>query len=126
MAKESAHGKLVADLHKQLNRVFSGSSQGVYLYLDDHHKVCNKKFASMLGYTAKEWASIHAILGQTVEAKSQKTLVSAYLRAVDKLAGSTISVTWVKKKGGKVKTDVILVPIVFKGNVFALHFVSGI
>jgi hypothetical protein len=33
-----------------MKQVLDKSGQAIYLYLDDSHKVCNKKFADMLGY----------------------------------------------------------------------------
>lgn len=46
---ELDHRKLIADLAAQFAPVLEKSSQAVYLYLDDTHKVCNKKFADVFG-----------------------------------------------------------------------------
>jgi len=40
--------------------------------------------------------------------------------------GSDIEVSWKKKTGESVKTKVIMVPISYKGELFALHFISKI
>ena len=42
----------------------------------------------------------------------------------DKIA-STIQVTFKKRGGGTVKTEVMLVPIAFKGELLALHFITA-
>lgn len=120
------HEELVAGICGQLKAIFDNSEQGIYVYLDDVHKACNRKFAALLGYkSAEEWASLEeSLLDATVEERSQNTLVSAYSGAMENLAGSTISVTWKKKGGGEVKTNVMLVPIAYQGHLFALHFVS--
>ena len=92
----------------------------------DYNKVCNKKFASLLGYKSPdEWSNIKESFTQTfVDNKSQDILVSAYQNAMNNLIGSSIDVEWKKKTGGKVKTKVILVPFIFKKHLLALHFID--
>ena len=59
-----------------------------------------------------------------VDASSQDTLIAAFQKAMNSLTASTINVQWTKKSGGTVDTTVILVPISYKGHLFALHFVA--
>ena len=112
----------------QQKLVFEGSSQAMYVYLDDECRACNQKFASLLGYDSPEdWSEVDVdgMFPRTfVDPKSQQTLVSAYQRAMEKMAASTIKVAWKKKSGGTVETTVILVPFVYEGHLLALHFVS--
>jgi len=126
MDADKHHMELVDGLYRQLEGIFQESRQGVYLYLDDNHRVCNKKFASLLGYhSPKEWARIKgSLLDETVAETSRDTLVSAYQQATERFVASTINVTWKNKNGGEVKTTVILVPIIYDEHQFALHFVS--
>jgi hypothetical protein len=80
----------------------------MYLYLDDEHKACNQKFASLLGYKSpEEWAGSKEPFAQAfVAPKSHKALVTAYQNAVERSVGSAIKVTWKKKDGREVDTDV--------------------
>ncbi len=99
----------------------------MYLYLDDTHKMCNVKFAKLLGYNSpKEWADVQGTLEPFVEKESQETLAAAYWRAMEKSAASTINVTWKKKSDGNVKTNIILAPIAYMGHLFAVHFIEPI
>jgi hypothetical protein len=59
-----------------------------------------------------------------VKKESQKTLATAYWKAMEKFAASSIKVTWKKKKQETVETKVILVPIAYLGHLFAVHFVE--
>ena len=120
------HEELVKGIFEQLKDIFDSSEQAVYLYLDDVHKVCNKKFASLLGYKSPdEWSKKEiSFTDLFVDEKSQRDLVSAYQNAMEKSIGSTINVTWKRKDGKQVKTTVILVPISYHGHMFALHFIS--
>ena len=109
---------------KELKPVFDHSPQGVYLYLDDAHLELNKKLLKMLGYTRVSQIRGKNFLDALVEVKSQKPLVTAYRKAVETMAGSTIRITWKKKSGRSLSTTVILVPITYSGHAFALHFVE--
>jgi hypothetical protein len=118
------HNKLIAGLSRQLKDVLHDSKQGIYLYLDDIHKMCNRRFAFLLGYTPNEWAKIDDLIERSVQPSSRAKLINAYHKAVEKMVGSKVPVTWKKKSGATVRTDVIIVPIEYKNQVFALHFVS--
>jgi len=121
---EGHHEELMAGFLDQLRLVFESSEQPMYLYLDDTHKACNQKLASLLGYsTPREWAGVEEVSDLVAE-KSTKDLVSAYQDAMDRKIGSTIEVTWRTKFGGTVDTTVILVPVAYKEHLFALHFIS--
>jgi carbohydrate-binding DOMON domain-containing protein len=120
----SHHEELVGGLYNQMKSIFESSEQPMYLYLDDTHKTCNQKLASLLGYkTPNEWASVEEF-SDLVEEKSMKSLAAAYNEAMTRMVGSTINVEWRKKSGDKVDTSVILVPITYSEHLFALHFVS--
>ena len=81
------HEELVNGFHNQLKQIFDSSEQAIYLYLDDNHKVCNKKYASLLGYSsAAEWAKIENPLEANVDKASQQIVVSAYRDAMEKSA----------------------------------------
>ena len=119
------HEELVSGLYEQLRPVMEHSGQGMYLYLDDTHNVFNDKMAKMLGYSsgaemkknAKD-SPLHAF----IDVKSHKTVVNAFMNAMEKMTGSTISVTFKKKSGSKITKKMILIPISYHGHLFALHF----
>ncbi len=119
------HDDLINGISKQMKAILDSSQQSVYIYLDDIHKVCNKKFASLLGYRSpEEWANVKDPFPEFVEPSSQETLVTAYQQAMEKLIPANIKVTWKKKSGGTVATSVVLVPIAFDDHLFALHYIS--
>ncbi|MEK7581290.1 MAG: PAS domain-containing protein [Patescibacteria group bacterium] len=128
MDKHQHHGELVSGFFKEQQEIFDSSSQAMYAFLDDDCRVANEKFASLLGYSSPdEWfkVDVHGSFpGVFVESKSQQALVTAYQNAMEKMEGTTTKVTWKKKSGGIVDTTVILVPISYKGHLFALHYIS--
>ena len=125
MDTKRRHEALISGIAQQFKPILDGSEQGIYIYLDDAHKVCNERFAGLLGYaSAQEWAALPGpLLEAMVDTGSQEALVSAYRKAVERYLGSALEVSWRKKGGGKVDTKVILVPIVFETQPLALHFV---
>ena len=126
MVTNDEHDAAIQSLYNQFRQIFETSTQSIYLYLDDTHKICNENYATLLGYdSAEEWAEIDSsLLETTVDETSQETLVSAYQDAVQKMVGSSVDITWKKKSGDVVNTSVILVPVSYQGHILALHFVT--
>jgi len=125
--ESSKHLREIIDgARKELSRIFENSEQSVYIYLDDLHKVCNSKFASLLGYSSpEEWAMVKENFPDAFVVKeSQRVLIEAYQNAMQRFVGSTNQVIWKTKSGKPVKTTTILVPIVYEGHEMALHFIS--
>ena len=119
------HEELVKGFHAQLKQIFDSSQQAIYLYLDDNHKVCNKKFAEMLGFRSpEEWSRVENPLEVGVDKMSQDAVVSAYRNAMEKLVASKIHVKLRKKAGGTFFASMIMVPVAYQGHMFALHFIE--
>jgi carbohydrate-binding DOMON domain-containing protein len=123
---EEHHDELVKGLYDQMKPIMEGSDQPIFIYLDDNHKACNKKFASMLGFKSpQEWAEKQGFLEVYVDEKSRETLASAYWQAMEKKVASTIPMTWIKKDGAAMDSTLILVPMFFEGHMFSVHFVTS-
>ena len=127
MDEHQDHENLIEEIAGEYAEILRDSDQAIYIFLDDNSKVCNSKFAKMLGYDSPEdWAGVNESFTQTfVEDQSQEILVSAYKNAMEKMVASQETIAWKSKSGEIVKTQVILVPIAFKGHLFALHFVNS-
>lgn len=126
MEMHQHHEDLFKSFHEHLKPILSTSDQAVYLYMDDANKACNRKFSSLLGYKSPaEWAKMQEpLLDIHVDEGSQDLLADTYRNSMERMTGSAINVTWKKLSGEMVSTKVILVPVSFKGHLFALHFVS--
>ncbi len=124
-AQRHPHEILLDELREEYKRILDGSKQAIYVYLDNEHKICNEKFASLIGYKSlRDYETVEDPLSDVHES-SVETLVNAYQNAMQKHIGSLIPVTWKKRAGGSVKSDVILVPIAFKGEMLALHYITA-
>ena len=127
MEEQHHHEELVEGIGQEMKPVLEKSGQAIYIYLDDNHKVCNKKFADLLGYKSpKEWADAEAPLSDVVE-EDQQGVINAYMSASEKMVASTIEVRVKNIKTGKiVKTRMIIVPVGHVGHIFTAHFLSKI
>lgn len=127
MEEQQHHEELIKAITEQMKPVLEKSGQAIYIYLDDNHKVCNKKFADLFGYKSpKEWADAEAPLSDVVE-EDQQNVVDAYMNASEKMVASAIEVRVKNVKTGKiVKTRMVVAPIGHAGHVFTAHFFSKI
>ena len=127
MEKQPHHEELVKGITEQMKPVLEKSAQAIYIYLDDNHKVCNKKFADLLGYKSpKEWADAEAPLSDIAE-EDQQSVINAYVNASEKMMASAIDVRAKNIKTGKiVKARMIVAPVGHAGHVFTAHFFSKI
>jgi hypothetical protein len=127
MDEQQHHVELVKGITEQMKPVLEKSNQAIYIYLDDNHKVCNKKFADLLGYKSpKEWADAEAPLSDVVE-EDQQSVIDAYMDASEKMVASATEVRVKHIKTGKiVKTRMIMAPVGHAGHVFTAHFFSKI
>jgi PAS domain-containing protein len=122
------HEDVVRSFYRTQQSVFDSSAQPMFLYLDDVHKMCNERFARLLGYkSADEWGKVERSFTDTfVEQRSRKTIVSAYKDALERRCGTTSEVIWKKKGKGTVDTTLIMVPIIHKRHVLTLNFISDV
>lgn len=127
MEEHQHHVDLIQSVAKEYQDILENSQQGIYIYLDDLHKVCNKKFATLLGYESEdEWAKVEKSFPDAFVAdQSQHALISSYQNAMEEMVSSTNEIVWKKKDGSIINTTVVLVPISHDGHLFALHFVSS-
>src|ERR1039457_1415686 len=92
--EQGHHEELVAGIVKSLKPILDKSEQAIFIYLDDTHKACNKKYADLLGYkSAKAWAAIDAPLADVVE-KDQQKVIDAYGAAMEKQSASSAAITF--------------------------------
>ena len=124
---EQHHEELVKGITDQMKTVLGKSEQAIYIYLDDTHKVCNRKFTDLLGYKSpKEWADTEAPLADVVE-RDQQSVIDAYMNASEKMVASSTEVRLKNVKTGEViKNRMIIAPVGYAGHVFTVHFFNKI
>ncbi len=121
------HEEILSWVRKEFAEILQDSEQAIYVYICDRHKLCNKRFSSLLGYSSpEEWAMKEEAVSDVKE-EEQPVLISAYRNAMEKKISSSINISWKNKKNGNfIKTNVLLVPLSYKGELFAIHFIKTI
>lgn len=120
------HATVIGTVTDQFQALFEDSAQSMYIFLDDRNKSCNARFAKLLGYdTPSQWAAVTTSFPQAfVHPDSQATLVEAYRRAMEDGVAARIPVTWQRRDGKPVRTQVILAPLDVDEHRVAVHFID--
>jgi PAS domain S-box-containing protein len=125
--KSMEHEQVLSELLKQLTPIFLHSPDGVYLYLDDNHKVCNGKMAEMFGMTVEEWNRTPDFLQDFVAPQDRELFASNYQNHVESLNGPVrFRFNAVRKNGETFTAETEMIPIAWNGYPIAYHFVREI
>jgi PAS domain S-box-containing protein len=124
--EDQYHQQLIKEIAKEYEEILNSSQQAIYIWLDEECMVCNSRFVDLLGYhSAAELSSKKgSFLQAFVAERSQETLAKAYNDAMSKKISSTFPLTWKKKNGETIPSQVNLVPIIYDNHLFALHFID--
>jgi Mn-dependent DtxR family transcriptional regulator len=127
MAEQEHHAELINGIAEQMKILLEESERAIYIYLDDTHKVCNKRFADLLGYRSpKAWADAEAPLSDVVK-DDQEKVIDAYMNASKKGIAGSIDVKMKNiKTEGILKINMIIAPTIYQGHIFTVHFLSKI
>ena len=123
------HEEWLATIATQLAPIFDNSKEGVYVYLDDQHKICNERLAKMWGYaSAAEWAATPDFLETFVATPAGREQVSRnYHQHVHReLTAFRQKFAVRSKSGAEIACEVDTVPYAFDGQLFAYAFVRQI
>jgi PAS domain S-box-containing protein len=120
----ATHADLLQTLAEQLQPVFDHSPDGVYLWLDDTHKVCNERLAAMFGYSVDEWCAAPRFLDTFVAEDDQELYAWNYQNRVGRLAfPATFRFRARRKDGTTFAAETDMIPVAVAGHAVAYHFV---
>jgi PAS domain S-box-containing protein len=121
---ESEREGIIRELTEQFRPVFEQSPDGVYLWLDEAHKVCNERLANLFGLTVEEWRKAEPFLENFVAEEDRAIYSWNYHNRVAALAFPATFRFRARRSDGTIfaaETDMI--PISYKGYAVAYHFV---
>jgi PAS domain S-box-containing protein len=123
-----SHDDAVRELADHLRPVFDSSPDGVYVWLDEEHWICNGRFASMFGYDSPDELNNTPYLLQRLVHEDDQQLVSwNYWNRVQALAYPvTFRFRGMCKDGSTCLVETDMVPLTFGGHTFAYHFVRRV
>jgi PAS domain S-box-containing protein len=125
--QNNTHERVLDELLKELTPVFLHSPDGVYLYLDDNHKACNRRMAEMFGMTVEEWNRTPDFLQDFVVPLDRELFAKNYQGHVSALSRPiTFRFNAVRKNGEIFTAETEMIPLSWKGYPIAYHFVREI
>lgn len=124
---ESEREGIIKELAEQLRPVMEQSPDGVYLWLDEAHKVCNERLAEMFGHTVREWSEAEPFLDRFVAEEDRIMCSWNYHNRVATLAFPvTFRFRALRKDGTTFAAETDMIPVSHRGYAVAYHFVRWI
>jgi len=118
------HEEIARELAAQFRLLFESSPFGVYLYVDDKHKICNERMARMHGMTVEEWQGTPTFLNDFIAEEDREMYAENYRHHV---AGLKHPVTFrfhgLRKDGSTFAAETDMIPLCWNGHSVAYHFV---
>ncbi len=127
MGPETDPAVVLSELAEHLRPVFESTPGGVYLYLDAEHKICNERLARLFGRTVAEWCREPHFQESFVAEEDRGLYCDTYGRVVHDFEGpATYRFRGRRKDGSFFAAEALLVPLTYKGQKFAYHFVREV
>jgi PAS domain S-box-containing protein len=119
------HDVATKELAEHLAPIFESSPDGVYIWLDEQHWICNERFARLFGYeSADELRDTPYLLQRIVQEDDQQLFSWHFWNRVQARAfPATLRFRGVRKDGAVVHAETDMIPLTFGGHTFAYHFV---
>jgi PAS domain S-box-containing protein len=121
---EHEHVKMLREMKAHFGLLFDKSPDGIYIYIDDVHKMCNERMAKLHGTTIDEWERCESIVDTYVQPDDRNVVVNHYLQTIQGF-GSPVRFQYRARRqnGSTFKVELDMIPITWAGNAVALHFV---
>lgn len=124
MAEEHEHVKILREIGEQFKPMFESSPEGIYVYIDEVHKICNERFARMLGLTVPEWEKMEGFVNVHAAERDQEIIVRNYQEHIHrKQTPVRFRFEAVRKDRSTFPAEIDMIPFPWKGEMLALHFV---
>lgn len=124
---ESERAQAMRELAEQFRSVFESSPDGVYLWLDEDHKVCNERLADLYGFTVEEWGAARPFLDCFVAEEDRSLYSWNYHNRVARLAFPvTFRFRASRKDGTTFAAETDMIPLSYRGYAVAYHFVRRV
>jgi PAS domain S-box-containing protein len=123
-----AHEVATKELAEHLQPLFDASPDGMYVWLDEEHWICNRRLAELFGYaSAEELNDTAGFLQRMVHPDDQEHYSWNYWNRVQALAyPTTLRFRATRKDGSSFSAETDMIPFTYGGHTFAYHFVRAV
>ena len=127
MAPEHEHVKILKEISEQFQPLFQKSPDGIYIYIDEVHKICSERFAKMFGLTVAEWEAMEGFVNKHAAPEDQALVIDSYQEHIHQtLTPARFRIKALRKDGSSFKAEVDMIPFPWHGEMLALHFVREV
>lgn len=124
---KTSSNEMLDELKEQLRPILEGSTDGVYVWVDETVKTCNERLARLFGYTVEEWEATSDFAHTFVADEDRGHYVWNFQNRVHgRHVPATFRFTGRKKDGSTFQAEVDMIPLSFAGQIVAYHFVREI
>ena len=121
---DEQYEQVLRGMAEQFGPLFEYSPVGVYLYVNDHHKICNEKMARMHGMTVEEWQNTPTFLNDFIATEDRQMYASNYREHVAALKHPvTFRFRGLRNDGSTFTAETDMIPLCWNGHPVAYHFV---
>ena len=122
---ETIQKEIMESLSEEFRPIMEKSPDGVYLWLDEKHMICNEKLTKMFGYSdIKDMQSKHPFLENFVSEDDRESFSDNYHNSVAGLKSPVrFNFHGIRRDKSKFCAETDMIPISYKGKAVAYHFV---
>jgi PAS domain S-box-containing protein len=122
-----AHEAAIPELAAHLRPIFEESPDGVYVWLDEEHAMCNARLAAMFGLSVEAWAAEPGFLQRFVHEDDQGLFSWNYWNRVRPHAFPvTFRFRGIRSDGSTFAAETDMIPLTYGGHTVAYHFVRTV
>ena len=127
MSDEHEHVTILKELSEQFQPLFQESPDGIYIYIDEVHKICSERFARMFGLTVADWQAMEGFVNKHAAQADQELIINNYNQHIhQKLTPVRFRFKALRKDGSAFQAEVDMIPFPWRGEMLALHFVREV
>jgi PAS domain S-box-containing protein len=124
--ERAQHERWIAELETEWAPLFESCPDGVYVYIDDEHKTCNRRLAEMLGMSVEHFKQMESYLDECVDPESIDLVVHTYLKHfAEEMRPVKIDYVARRSDGSTFPATLHQVPIAHGGSLMALGFIRA-
>ena len=121
------HAEILSEIAEHLRPVLEYSPDGVYLWVDEDHMVCNERFASLFGATAAEWNKRPPLFEDIIDEEDMGMYAWNFQTRVARLMYPvTFRFRGRRLDGTTFGGETDMIPITYRDHVIAYHFVRQV
>ena len=125
---DEEHEQILREMEEHFGPLFESSPVGVYLYVNDVHKICNERMAQMHGMTVEEWRNRPTFLNDFIAQEDRGLYARNYQQHVAGLMRHPVTFRFrgLRKDGSTFTAETDMIPLCWRGHAVAYHFVREI